>query len=102
MTGFVIGGLLGVVAGLLLAPKPGQETLEELRVRSEGLRSRGRDLMGDTEALRETVADLKEILKETVQEARQVLQEAVEEGKAASLQATHDLQQRFQESREGR
>ena len=101
-SGFVIGGIIGAAVGLLMAPKAGQDTLEEIRTRSDEWRARGREFMDDESgSLRETVADLKEILRETVQEARDVLKEAVEEGKAASIQATQELQQRFQEARKG-
>ena len=101
-TGFVIGGLIGAAVGVLLAPKSGQETVEEIRTRGSEWRARSKELLDDESGtLKETVADLKEILRETVQEAREVLKEAVEEGKAASAQAAQDLQQRFQEAREG-
>ncbi len=102
-SGFFIGGLIGAAVGLLLAPKSGQETVEEIRRRGGEWQARGKEFLDDESGtLRETVADLKEILRETVQEARDVLKEAVEEGKAASAQATQELQQRFQEAREGR
>ena len=35
ITGFLFGGIVGAAFGLLLAPKPGQETRNELRNQSE-------------------------------------------------------------------
>jgi gas vesicle protein len=42
--GFLIGLLTGAVIALLYAPKPGDLTREELRVRSEELRRRADEL----------------------------------------------------------
>jgi gas vesicle protein len=42
--GFLIGLLVGAVAALLYAPKTGDVTREELRVRSEELKRRGDEL----------------------------------------------------------
>ena len=63
MTGFVLGGIIGAVVGILLAPKPGLETradlLEQsdiLRSRAEELAARARDRFGPTvEGMRERV-----------------------------------------------
>ena len=42
--GFVFGLLLGAVAALLYAPKPGDNTREELRLRADELKKRADDL----------------------------------------------------------
>ena len=42
--GFVFGLLLGAVAALLYAPKPGDNTREELRLRADELKRRADDL----------------------------------------------------------
>jgi gas vesicle protein len=44
--GLVIGGLLGFVAGLLLAPEPGQRTREKLSGQLADLRDNSEDLLG--------------------------------------------------------
>jgi len=42
--GFVFGLLLGAIAALLYAPKPGDNTREELRLRADELKKRADDL----------------------------------------------------------
>lgn len=42
--GFVFGLLLGAVAALLYAPRPGDNTREELRLRADELKKRADDL----------------------------------------------------------
>ena len=44
ITGFLFGGIVGAAFGLLLAPKPGQETRNELRNQSEIIRSKMEDI----------------------------------------------------------
>ena len=43
----LMGGLLGVAIGILMAPKPGRETREELARRARQLRSRSEELASD-------------------------------------------------------
>jgi gas vesicle protein len=43
LTGFVIGGLLGLVAGILIAPKSGRETRQDLRSTAEELLRKARE-----------------------------------------------------------
>ncbi|HIO63208.1 MAG TPA: YtxH domain-containing protein, partial [Dehalococcoidia bacterium] len=38
--GLLVGGIIGALIGMLLAPKPGAETRSEIWERSETLRSR--------------------------------------------------------------
>ena len=98
--GFILGGLVGLSAGLLFAPKSGKETMAELHERSAEFRSRGlQKLEEESVALRATIADMREVLNEAVQEGREVLKEAVEEGRDATTQATQDLHGRYNESR---
>jgi gas vesicle protein len=42
--GFVFGLLLGAIAALLYAPRPGDNTREELRLRADELKRRADDL----------------------------------------------------------
>ncbi len=42
--GFLVGLLLGAVAALLYAPKPGDEMREEMRTRTDDLKRRADDL----------------------------------------------------------
>jgi gas vesicle protein len=43
----LMGGLLGVAIGILMAPKPGRETREELARRARQLRSRSEEMASD-------------------------------------------------------
>lgn len=67
-TGLLIGSIVGVVAGVLLAPKPGDQTRAELieqsetwRTRAEELAARVRERVGPTvEMVRERVGPVKD------------------------------------------
>ena len=43
-TGLLLGGIIGFLVGLLLAPRPGEELRSELRERSEEWRERAEEL----------------------------------------------------------
>lgn len=43
----LVGGLIGVVIGILMAPKPGREMREELARRAKQLRSQSEDIASD-------------------------------------------------------
>ena len=62
-TGLLLGAAIGTLAGLLLAPKPGEETRAQMLERTAGLRGRA---------------------EEIAVEARERLREAVEEGRAVA------------------
>ncbi len=61
--GLILGSLIGVLAGVLMAPKPGEETRAQVMEKTAGLRERAEELAG---------------------EARGLIREAVEEGKAVA------------------
>lgn len=44
--GLLVGGLIGVIAGLLCAPKSGKETREELSVKTDEISARIKDEYG--------------------------------------------------------
>ena len=101
--GLLIGGIIGGLMGVLLAPKPGKETREQLK--EQGALWRERSNMGFAEelsTLKETVGEMQEVLKETLEEGREVFREVVAEGKVASVRAADDLQRRFQSAKESR
>ncbi|MBI2855885.1 MAG: YtxH domain-containing protein [Chloroflexi bacterium] len=62
-TGLLLGSIIGALAGLLLAPRPGGETRQQVMGRAAGLRERAEELAG---------------------EARERIREAVEEGRAVA------------------
>ena len=58
-TGLVLGGAIGLLAGLLLAPKAGEQTRAEMVERTAGLRQRAEDMTADfRERVRETVREV--------------------------------------------
>ena len=44
VSGFLMGGIVGTVIGILLAPKPGSETRADLVEQSETMRARAEEL----------------------------------------------------------
>lgn len=71
LAGFVIGGIVGAAAMLLLAPQAGKKTREELQKGAVELRDR-------------TVGNVKETVAQAKSKAQQVTAEA--RGKASELQ----------------
>lgn len=62
-TGLLLGAAIGTLAGLLLAPRPGEETRAQMLERTAGLRERAEELAA---------------------EARERVREAIEEGRAVA------------------
>ena len=62
-TGLLLGAAIGTLAGLLLAPRPGEETRAQMLERTAGLRGRAEEL---------------------AVEARERVREAIEEGRAVA------------------
>ena len=61
ITGFLFGGIVGAAFGLLLAPKPGQETRNELRNQSDIIRSKMEDIgIAARDRLGPTVDEIKD------------------------------------------
>ena len=46
-TGLILGGIIGALAGLILAPRPGEDTLAQFREKTEGLRERAEELAAE-------------------------------------------------------
>ncbi|MBI4498579.1 MAG: YtxH domain-containing protein [Chloroflexi bacterium] len=102
-SGMVIGGAIGTAVGLLLAPRPGAETREQLLGATGAWRSRADTLMAQgldeqMATLRETFEEVREILREAVAEGREVLREAIEEGRQASARTAEELRHRYQQA----
>jgi len=59
LTGFLVGGLVGVAAGLLLAPAPGEESLRTLKERAAEATLQARESAGEiTSKLRDGAQDI--------------------------------------------
>ncbi len=81
MVGLIVGGLIGLVAGIMLAPQSGEETRTVLR-------ERGIELRGRAEGLTD--------------EGRIRLQEAIEEGKEAAARAKEELTRKLEAEKEAK
>ncbi len=90
LIGFVIGGLSGAIAALLLAPQSGEETRTQIKEKAIELRDKTTESMGEAysqaeaaahEAIRRAEALLAKA-KETAQELQQRGQKVLEEQKA--------------------
>ena len=78
VTGFLIGGIIGTLVGIVLAPKSGSDTRADIadqseiwRERAEGMAARVRDNVGPTiesvkHSLNPAVENLKERLSPTI------------------------------------
>lgn len=103
LTGFMIGGIVGAAAALLLAPQSGEETREMIRERGVELGGRAREY-GDTARHRaeELAIDARERAEDAQKRGRMVLEEqrsrlghAIEEGKDAAAKKRDELMQKL-------
>ena len=85
-TGLVLGGAIGLLAGLLLAPKAGEQTRAEMVERTAGLRQRAEDMTADfRERVRETV---REVMDEGKVVANRIMPTREQEGAVSTEPAT--------------
>jgi gas vesicle protein len=104
---FVWGALIGAAAALLLAPKSGAETQQDLKERARRLRERAEEKAGELQETmqdafsqgRRQVEDKYEVAKGKVQEGRERAQQALDAGKKAARAARSELEDRMDESR---
>ncbi len=75
---FLTGGLVGLAVGVLFAPRPGQETRDELRKRADDLIDQGR---GSYEVQRERVLEAVDVGRETALERTENLKVKINETK---------------------
>lgn len=93
---FLVGALIGAGAALLLAPRSGEETQEELRARARRLREAAGERMKDAQHL---LSDKLDTVREDVGERIETVREAVESGRQAARDAREDIEQRLQKSK---
>lgn len=104
---FVWGALLGAAAALLLAPKSGAETQQELKERARRLRERAEEKAGELQETfqdaftqgRRQVEERYESAKRTVSHGRERAQQAIDAGRKAAHAARSELEDQMTEAR---
>ncbi len=107
LTGFVVGGIVGAATVLLMAPASGEETREQIRVRSRGLKNRGEALGNEakvqvqkaTKEGQKRVSDAQERTGLGLEEQKVRLVEAIDAGKQAASQREDELLSRFEDNK---
>jgi gas vesicle protein len=102
ITPFLWGALLGVGAALLLAPRSGEETQEEirqgvrrLRTAAEGRANEVRDnVTGAITRTRGRIQDQIDSVRDTVEERAEQARHAIEAGRRAAQEARGELERR--------
>ena len=93
---FLLGALVGAGLALLFAPKSGEETQEELKLRARKLKSAAE------ERVREAQKQLEERLdaaREGVHAKVDDVRDAVEAGRKAAVEAREDLERKLERSK---
>lgn len=104
---FLFGAALGAAAGLLFAPRSGEETQEELREGASRLRSDAEEKLSDLredlsdvyERTREDVARRVDAARDEIDRRRSRAEEAVRASRDVAKSARQDLEQRVEESK---
>ncbi|MEZ5126071.1 MAG: YtxH domain-containing protein [Thermoleophilia bacterium] len=78
--GFLFGAVVGAVVGLLLAPRSGKETREQLLGAGDGFGGQVERLKGAVEAGKEQAAGQSEHLLQKIEETRERLRRQMEAG----------------------
>lgn len=90
LAGLGVGALAGAVAALLLAPKSGRETREDIKSSAEELKDKADKAMHDlSESSEELVKKSKELLENT----KEKVQQAIDAGKQAVARKHEELVQ---------
>jgi len=97
-TGLVIGGVIGVGAAMLFAPKSGREVREQLFADTGEWRAR----MEEASALaRDAANTIMETGKEVIEQQKLRLQEAIQEGREAAAETTAEMLAKYEKARHG-
>jgi gas vesicle protein len=95
---FVWGALLGAGAALLLAPRSGRETRDELRAGALRIRDRAEDTVRQvTDSVQETIGGVRSEVHGRIDVAR----EAFDAGRRAARESRQDMEERLREVRSG-
>ncbi len=104
---FVWGALIGAAAALLLAPKSGAETQQELKERARRLRDRAEEKAGELqdtlqdafETGRRQVEEKYDYAKGKMSEGRSRAQQALDAGKKAAKAARSEIEDQIADKR---
>ncbi|HWV57059.1 MAG TPA: YtxH domain-containing protein [Longimicrobiales bacterium] len=98
VSAFLGGAILGAVAALLLAPRSGKETRQEIR---EGVR-RVRDTAEDTiRQMQERFGEAMEEVRRQIDERVESAREALDAGRAAARQTRAEMEARIRDAKAG-
>lgn len=93
---FILGAVLGAGVALLLAPRTGEETQDEIRQRAQKFRATAEDRIREAqEALEARLEEVREGVVDRVEAVR----EAVETGKGAAQEARGELEEKLERSK---
>jgi len=82
LTGFVIGGFLGALAGIFFAPKSGEDLRSDLREKGNEVLKDGKEIYADARMrAKEIIEEAKDQAKELKKEADRHLAEARQKAK---------------------
>jgi gas vesicle protein len=88
LAGIGLGAIIGAATALLLAPKSGVETREDLKKAADDLRSKAEGVYGD---LGTQVDELVSKSKELIESTKTKVQEAIETGKKAMAEKKEEM-----------
>jgi gas vesicle protein len=93
---FILGALVGAGIALLLAPKTGAETQEDLKRQARKLRSAAEERVREAQRqLEERLGEVREGVNTRIENVK----EAVSAGRSAATDARSDLEKRLQRSK---
>jgi gas vesicle protein len=97
-TAFLWGALLGAGAALLLAPRSGRETRDEIRAGALRMRDRAEDALRNvSDSVNETIGGVREEVQGRIDTAR----DAFEAGRRAARETREEMELRVREVRAG-
>jgi gas vesicle protein len=108
MSSFLWGALLGAGAALLLAPRSGEETQEEIRERVRRLRDAAEDRVNEVRdnvtdsytRTRDRIQDQIDSVRDTVETRTDRARNALDAGRRAARDARSELERRVAEARD--
>lgn len=97
-TGFLIGGLAGVIAAFLMAPQSGEETRSQLREKGMELKDRAMTTMDETRSRAEqALVDTKDRAKSTMEETRTRAEQVLADTKVRAGEKLQDISSKAEE-----